>query len=280
MASEKKEKLKASVSSFSERYGRRPSLRLISAGDDQASLSYIRSKIKYGKSLGLNVEHSSMGSNVSESELKEEIDKHSREAETNGIVLESPLPEGLDHTSIAQSISPGKDLDCITEVNQGRITLNREFLLPATANSIMTLIEMQDLPRGSIVTVINRSPVIGRPLAMMLLNRDYTVNVCHSKTGNIPRIAREGDVVVVGVGKPGFLTSDYVTERTTVVDAGINFVDGKMRGDADFDNLENLVKAITPVPGGVGPVTTAIMFENLLKASEWQMKNFGGERSA
>lgn len=263
------------MSGFVEERNRAPNLRLVSIGEDEASMSYIHSKIKYGKSIGVEVSHTHLPADSSQETVAHGLRLFSEDGETDGIVLEAPLPTGFNHTGLAQNIAPSKDVDCITEVNQGRIALNREYLLPATANAIMALIEMQDVPRGSHVTVINRSPVIGRPLSSMLLNRDYTVTVCHSKTAEIKRITRTSDVVVVGVGKPNFLTADYVSGESIVVDAGINFVDGKLTGDADFPSLVDVVKAITPVPGGVGPVTTACMFESLLKAADSRMKNFG-----
>lgn len=267
VANEKKEKLRENVPGLIDELGRMPSLRLVSVGDDEASMSYVRSKMKYGKNIGVEVIHSPLPGDSSGEQVADELKRFSRDEKTDGIVLEAPVPKGLNHAELAANITPEKDVDCITEVNQGRIALNREYLLPATANAIMTLIELQEIPRGSHVTVINRSPVIGRPLSNMLLNRDYTVTVCHSKTPDIKRIARESDLVVVGVGKANFLTRDYVTSESIVIDAGINFIDGKMTGDADFSSLEPYVKAITPVPGGVGPVTTACMFENLLKAA-------------
>lgn len=279
VASEIREKLAESFKSLIENRGKPPTLRLVSVGEDPAANSYIRSKIKYGEKIGVRVEHNALDKGISEKQLMQELSEISKDKNVNGIVLEAPLPGELKHVDCAQAIAPSKDVDCITSVNQGRIVLNREFMLPATAESIRILIEKQDLPKGSRVAIINRSPVIGRPLAMMLLNRDYTVTVCHSKTRNVKQICKESDVIVVAVARPGFLNSDYVTERSIVIDAGINFVDGKMTGDADFDSLSSSVKAISPVPGGVGPVTTACIFSNLLIATDVQMKNFETEIS-
>ncbi len=279
VASEIREKLAESFKSLIENRGKPPTLRLVSVGDDPAANSYIRSKIKYGEKIGVRVEHNALDKGISEKQLMQELSEISKDKNVNGIVLEAPLPGELKHVDCAQAIAPSKDVDCITSVNQGRIVLNREFMLPATAESIRILIEKQDLPKGSRVAIINRSPVIGRPLAMMLLNRDYTVTVCHSKTRNVKQICKESDVIVVAVARPGFLNSDYVTERSIVIDAGINFVDEKMTGDADFDSLSSSVKAISPVPGGVGPVTTACIFSNLLIATDVQMKNFETEIS-
>ena len=274
VASEKKEKLIRDIASLRSETGIVPSMRLISVGGDDSSASYIRSKMRYGKKLGVNVELTELGEKTTEEELGKVISGFSADSSTNGIVIEAPLPPHLDHTGIAQRIDPQKDIDCITEINQGKIALNREYMLPATAQAIRTLIELQEPERGSTVTIINRSPVIGRPLALMLLNRDFTVSVCHSRTHDIPKITRESDFIVVGVGKAGFLTPDHVTGNSIVIDAGINYANGKLTGDADFESIKDKVKAITPVPGGVGPVTTACMFENLLKAARAQMKNF------
>lgn len=275
VAADKKVELEKEITSIRSGTGVTPTMRLISVGEDPSSASYIRSKVRYGEKLGVQVEHTALGEKTTEKELIEIIEKYSSDRNTNGIVLEAPLPADFDHTGIAQRIDPEKDIDCITEVNQGRITLNRESMLPATAQAIRTLIELQKPERGSVVTIINRSPVIGRPLSMMLLNRDFTVNVCHSKTHDIPKITRESDIIVVGVGRPAFLKPEFVNSNSMVIDAGINFVDGKITGDADFDALKDVVKAITPVPGGVGPVTTACMFENLIKATRRQLKYFG-----
>lgn len=275
VAEDKKVSLSRQIHDIIEKSGQVPTLRLISVGDDPASASYIRSKIRYGEKLGAKVEHTSLSESVTEDEIRKVLTDFSNDRESNGIMLEAPLPGGMKHVRVAQSITPLKDVDCITAENQGRIALNEEFLLPATAESILTLIERQKLPRGSRVTIINRSPVIGRPLALMLLNRDYTVTVCHSKTIDLKSVSIASDVVVVGVGKAGFLTPDYVSRESIVIDAGINFVHGNMVGDADFESISKLVKAITPVPGGVGPLTTACLFENLVKATMSQMKNFG-----
>lgn len=275
VADEKKEKLRKKIASIRSESGVTPSLRLISVGEDPSSASYIRSKMKYGERLGANVELTTLSADSSEKEIIRTISRFSTDASTHGIMIEAPLPHGLDHTGIAQFIAPEKDVDCITAANQGNIALNRETVLPATAESIRTLIELQHPGRGATVTIINRSPVIGRPLSLMLLNRDFTVKVCHSKTRDIPTLSKESDVVVVGVGRAGFLTEEYVGEHSIVIDAGINYSNGKLVGDADFENIKDRVKAITPVPGGVGPVTTAIIFENLVKATEIQLKNFG-----
>lgn len=275
VAAEMKNNLKERVASFRKSHGFAPVLRLVSVGADSAAESYIRSKMKYGEKLGVSVELASLDSGSTQEQVADALKKYSADGETHGIVLEAPLPKGLSHTDIAQNISPLKDVDCITAMNQGRIALNRENLLPATAEAIRTLIEMQDPPEGAVVTIINRSPVIGRPLSNMLLNRNFTVNVCHSRTRDIAAIARQSDIIVVGVGRAGFLTEKYVTEKSIVVDAGINYANGKLTGDADYEGIHDKVKAITPVPGGVGPVTTAVMFRNLMDAAEEQMKNFG-----
>lgn len=278
VADEKKEKLKKKIASMKSESDTVPSLRLISVGDDPSSAAYIRSKMKYGVRLGVRVELTTLPGSATNKEIVETVTKFSNDPGIHGIMIEAPLPSGLDHTGIAQYIPPQKDVDCITAANQGNIALNRESILPATAESIRTLIELQEPERGSTVTIINRSPVIGRPLSLMLLNRDYTVRVCHSKTRDIPGISRDSDIVVVGVGKAGFLTGEFVGEHSIVIDAGINYSNGKLVGDADFEGIKDKVKAITPVPGGVGPVTTACIFENLVRATEGQLKNFGSDK--
>ena len=280
VANEKRLRLKESIDSIKSDYVVAPSLRLISVGEDPSSASYIRSKMKYGERLGANVELTTLPEDSKDSEVIDTILRFSKDSATHGILIEAPLPGRLDHTGIAQFINPVKDVDCITALNQGKIALNRESVLPATAESIRTLIELQKPERGSTVTIINRSPVIGRPLSLMLLNRDYTVNVCHSKTKDIASISRRSDIVVVGVGRANFLTEEYVGEHSIVIDAGINYSNGSLVGDADFENIKDRVKAITPVPGGVGPVTTACIFENLVKAAESQLKNFGSDKPA
>ncbi len=274
VAAEKNKAIASRAAEIAESTGKIPMLRLVSVGSDQASESYIKSKMRYGEKVGVRVEHTSIGKETQQAEIRRTLESFSRDPDTNGIILEAPLPAGMNHVDMGQSVDPMKDVDCITAMNQGRIALNREFMLPATAQAIRTLIDLQNLPKGSSVAIINRSPVIGRPLTQMLLNRDYTVTVCHSKTKGLPNITRQADVVVVGVAKAGFLGKDHVRESSIVIDAGINFVEGKMTGDANFSAIGDLVKSITPVPGGVGPVTTACIFENLLTATEAQMKNF------
>lgn len=271
IANKKMEEIRNKFSDLKDEHGLIPHLKLIQLGDVESSTIYANTKIKRGKKLGVEVSLDRLPSSYSEKDLRSEISKYANDPSIHGIMVETPLPSGMNFYSVVEEIPFYKDVDGMSPFNQGRISVKNEFLNPGTPSAVVTLLEQENLNPGDMVTIINRSPIVGKPLSHMLLNRDFTVNVCHSKTKNIREMAKMAQVVVVAVGRIGFLDKSYVTEDSIVIDVGINYTDTGIVGDADFEEIKDYVKAITPVPGGVGPLTSTFIFENLLKAVEFQL---------
>ena len=269
VANKKMEILKGELECIVDKYKITPELRLIQVGDDPASTIYANSKIKRGSKLGIDVTLEKFHE-ASPSELIKYITEANATPKINGVMVESPLPVGFDFQEVVNNISFYKDTDGMTSYNQGNLYTKNEMIAPATARAVVDILEFYGISPGN-ACIINRSSVVGRPLGMLLLNRDYTVTLCHSKTNEIDRIARENDVVVVAVGKANFLSTSYVTEESTVIDVGINYVGNKIYGDVDFHSVGNKVKNITPVPGGVGVVTATDIFENFLNGLKYQV---------
>ena len=242
------------------------SLHTVIAGGDEASLVYAKSKVRTLKKLNMRGEIHRVDS---EKELLDVIEDLNRNEDVHGIMVEFPLPEGYDAMKVRSAISPIKDVDGMNPVNYGYLLLGNEILTPNTPRAVIRILENITELRGKDVAIINRTPVVGKPLAMMLLNRHATPTIMHSKTRNLEEKTRAADIVVVAVGRPKFLREDMVMEGAIVIDVGINVVGDKIVGDADFEEIEKKAK-ITPVPGGVGAVTTACMVENLVKAAKLQ----------
>lgn len=270
VASEKMERLKSEIKGIIEKYGIEPELKLIQVGNDPASTIYANSKIKRGTKLGINVTMEKFD-NITMDKLVDYIKDANANPRINGIMVESPLPTPLNFQEVVDNISFYKDTDGMTSFNQGNLYTKNEMIAPATARAVVDILEYYKIQPGN-ACIINRSAVVGRPLAMLLLNRDYTVTLCHSKTVDIKRIARENKVLVVAIGKPDYIDESYVTSESTVIDVGINYSGNKISGDVNFDSVSNKAKNITPVPGGVGIVTATDIFENFLNGMKYQIK--------
>ena len=246
--------------------GKRLLLHTVMAGEDRASLVYAKSKIKTLRKLGFEGKIDRVST---EKEMLKKIEELNEKDDVHGIMVEFPLPKGYDAMKIRSAISPIKDVDGMNPVNYGYILLGREILTPNTPRAVIKILEGATDLKGKDVVIINRTPVVGKPLAMMLLHRHATPTICHSKTKELKEKTKNADIVVVAVGHANFLTADMVRDDTIVIDVGINVVDGKLCGDAEFSEIEKKAQ-ITPVPGGVGAVTTACMVENLVKAAKLQ----------
>ncbi len=270
VATEKMDRLKVEIRDIIEKYGITPELKLIQVGDDPASTIYANSKIKRGTKLGIHVTLEKFN-NIETGELINYIKDANANININGIMVESPLPAGFNFQEVVNNISYYKDSDGMTSYNQGNLYTKNEMIAPATARAVVDILEFYKIPPGN-ACIINRSAVVGRPLGMLLLNRDYTVTICHSKTTDIKKITRESNVIVVAVGKPKFIDSSYVTAESTVIDVGINYMGNKIYGDVDFESVEGIARNITPVPGGVGIVTATDIFENFLNGIKYQIK--------
>ncbi|WP_393972213.1 bifunctional 5,10-methylenetetrahydrofolate dehydrogenase/5,10-methenyltetrahydrofolate cyclohydrolase [Oxyplasma meridianum] len=257
-----KEDLTEGFSEFFSKHGRMPSLVSIIIGDSKEAAVYANAKARSGKRMGVDVSIKNINPSIGQEKIEEEIRKISWDPGVDGIILENPVPKGLDYISLLSCISPLKDVDCMTPYNQGLIAMKSPVVLPATAGAVNQIL-LENYPEIRDVVIINRSVVVGKPLAMILINRDCTVTVCHSKTLNIREKTKNAEVVVVAVGKENFLGADYVNQSSVVIDVGINSTEDGIRGDANFASLNGFVTAITPVPGGVGKLTSVKIFQNL-----------------
>jgi methylenetetrahydrofolate dehydrogenase (NADP+)/methenyltetrahydrofolate cyclohydrolase len=243
--------------------GLSPKLAVIIVGDDPASMTYLKSKEAACSHVGIAYEKYLLSSSTSQAELLNLI-KELNESDVNAILLQMPLPKGMDEETALEAIDPAKDADGFHPTNIGRLLLGDEAIAPATPSGVIELLNRSSIEiSGKHAVIVGRSNVVGKPLAAMLLNRDATVTICHSRTGNLARITREADILVVAVGKPHFITSDMVKGGAVVIDVGINKVGGSTVGDVDFEKVKEKASVITPVPGGVGPMTVASLMKNV-----------------
>jgi methylenetetrahydrofolate dehydrogenase (NADP+)/methenyltetrahydrofolate cyclohydrolase len=257
---------------FYDNFGMKASLHTILVGNDEASKIYARSKLNSLKNLGMDGEIHHMDENSKEEDVINKLKELSSKKDVHGIMVEMPLPKHLKKEKILLNIDPEKDVDGQNPSNLGLLMLGIEDHAPSTPRAVIRILEEYNVPIASKkVCIINRTPVVGKPLAMLFLNRDATVTICHSKTLNIEKITLESDIIVVAVGRPNFLKDEMVKAESIVLDVGINSVNGKIVGDADFNSLVNKVAMITPVPGGVGSVTTSLIIEQTLKNAFKQM---------
>lgn len=247
------------------------SLAVIIVGEDKASQLYVANKRKACESLGITSETYYLPEDTSQKELLELIDELNKDKNTNGILVQLPLPVHLDEKAVINAILPEKDVDAFHPANAGKIMQGDYDFVPCTPAGIMEMLKYEDIDlTGKHCVIIGRSNIVGKPMAMLMLHRNATVTICHSKTENLYKICKQADILVVAVGKPKFITSDFIKDGAVVIDVGINRVDGKLCGDVDFDDVVdkvNKVKAITPVPGGVGPMTIAMLMKNTLTAT-------------
>lgn len=254
-----------------DKAGKDASLVILRIGNDEGARIYSEAKVKRAKKLGVMSSVIEIPSATKE-EVSERIKALSSDPNVTGIMIENPVPPPLDFTELVDQIPYYKDVDGTSSTNQGRIVNRKEFLTPATPSAVVEIMSRYSELKAGIVTIINRSPVVGRPLSQMLLNRDYTISVCHSKTPDIVQYTRRSDTVIAAIGKANFFTDELLNPDCTFIDVGINYVNGKVVGDGDFARLSKWIKRITPVPGGVGPITATMIFSNLLKAFRYQEK--------
>lgn len=254
--------------------GINPKLAVIMVGNDSASQIYVRNKSKACDEIGIEFEEYILPEETKQEELLELIEKLNNKKEVNGILLQSPIPEHLDINEAFRKISPEKDVDGFHPVNVGKLVLGQDTFISCTPAGIMKILEEYNIDlEGKNAVVIGRSNIVGKPMSQCLLNKNATVTICHSRTKNLSEITKTADILVAAIGKPCFVTEDMVKKGAVVIDVGINRCeDGKIRGDVDFDNVSPKVDYITPVPGGVGPMTIAMLMTNLVKAAKNQNK--------
>mgnify|MGYP002609890382 FL=1 len=249
-----------------------PKLAVIMVGDDPASKVYVRNKSKVCEDVGIEYKEYLLSSNTKQKELIELIEKLNQDKTINGILLQSPIPANLDINEAFRTISPQKDVDGFNPVNVGKLVLNQDTFVSCTPYGIMKMFEKYNIDlTGKNVVILGRSNIVGKPLMHCCLNKNATVTVCHSKTQNLAQKAKEADILISAIGKAQFVTADMVKENAVVIDVGINRLEnGKIIGDVDFENVKEKASYITPVPGGVGPMTIAMLMNNVIKATKRQ----------
>ena len=259
-----REDLKSKISEAYESYGKKFKLSVIIAGDDPASEIYVRNKSKACEEAGIISETIKLPADVSQEELELTVNNLVNDDTVDGILVQLPLPKGLDEKKVLKLIPPEKDVDGFSDSNVGRLTLfSDDALYSCTPHGIMKLLEFYNVPLcGKHAVVVGRSNIVGKPMALMLLRKDCTVTVCHSKTINLAEFTKTADILVCAVGKKHLITADMVKDGAIVVDAGMNRENGKLYGDVDYDEVSKKAFLITPVPGGVGPMTITMLLYN------------------
>ena len=269
LAAELQNSLKVAVASLVAR-GARPGLAAILAGDDPASRVYVRNKARACEDTGVRSEVHAFPRDVAEHALLERVAQLNADGAVHGILVQLPLPRHLDAQRILAAVSPAKDVDGFHAANLGALLQGRPGFVPGTAAGVMRLLEHAGVPlAGRHAVVVGRSTIVGKPLALLLLQKDATVTICHSKTPDLASATRQADVLVAAVGRANVITARMVKPGACVIDVGINRMpDGKLAGDVDFAAVKEIAGSITPVPGGVGPMTVAMLIVNTVRAAE------------
>ena len=263
-----RENLKSEVEEL-KKQGKIPKLAVILVGNDKASQIYVRNKSKVCMELGIEYEEILLEETIKMQELLDIIDSLNNREDIKGILLQSPIPKHLDINEAFRRIKPEKDVDGFNPVSVGKLCLNQDTFVSCTPFGILKLLEAYGVEiDGKDAVVIGRSNIVGKPMALSLLNKNATVTVCHSHTKNLSEITKKADILVVAIGKKHFVTADMVKEGAVVIDVGINRTDEGLFGDVDFENVKEKASYITPVPGGVGPMTIAMLMTNLVKATK------------
>lgn len=253
----------------------KPGLAVVIVGSDPASKVYVRNKAKGCADVGFYSEVHELAEDTTQEELDALIEKLNYDSKINGILVQLPLPKQLDEKHVINKILPEKDVDAFHPSNVGRIMIGDYDLLPCTPAGVMRLLEEYGIsPAGKNCVVVGRSNIVGKPQAMLLLQKNGTVTVCHSRTADLKAECKRADILIVAIGKAKFINADYVKQGAVVIDVGMDRDEnGRLCGDVDFESVKDIASAITPVPGGVGPMTIAMLLANTLKAAELQGKN-------
>ena len=271
LARKTREKLKIECDNL-KKEGILSKLAVIMVGDDKASQIYVKNKSKACQEIGIKFEEYFLGNDIKQEELIELIQKLNLDKSINGILLQSPIPKSLDINEAFRIILPEKDVDGFNPINVGKLCLNQETFVSCTPYGIMKMFEEYDIDlTGKNVTILGRSNIVGKPLIQCCLNKNATVTVCHSKTKDLKEHTKNADIVISAIGKAKFVTADMIKDGVVVIDVGINRDEsGKIVGDVDFEKVSSKASYITPVPGGVGPMTIAMLMNNVIKATKLQ----------
>lgn len=244
-----------------------PNLVVIQVGNDPASSVYVRNKERTAERVGINSETVKLSKHITQDELLEIIDKYNNDSLVNGILVQLPLPKHIDEQVILEAISPMKDVDGFHPLNVGKLNIGQKQMIPSTPAGIMELLKANHIElEGKHVVIVGRSNIVGKPLAHLLLEANATVTIAHSRTKDLKQLTKQADILVVAVGQSELITKDYVKTGAVVIDVGINRTESGLKGDVDFNNVKSKVAAITPVPGGVGPMTIAMLMNQTYQA--------------
>lgn len=272
-AKQLKLEIKQEVEQLKEKYGKTPKIAIVLVGNNSASEIYVRNKIKAASFVGMDHELVKLDESISMEKLLNEVERLNNDSSVSGIIVQLPLPKHLDEHAVINHISNEKDADGFGLENKGKLFSGLDCFKPATPLGIMYLFERYNISiEGKTAVVVGRSNIVGKPMALMLLEKNATVTIAHSRTKNLQDVTKNADILVVAVGKAKFITCDMVKKDAVVIDVGINRVDGVLYGDVDFENVKEKASYITPVPGGVGPLTIAMLLKNTVEAFKNQNK--------
>lgn len=258
-----KDELKIKVKDFQDLYGRQITLAVILVGNNPASQVYVKNKIKATEYVGMRSLSFNLPENATESEVSETVLSLANDSSVDGILVQLPLPKHLDENKILSLIPANKDVDGFLAENVGKLMLGQPTTVACTPFGVLKMLKSENIElSGKNAVVLGRSNIVGKPMAVLLLKENCTVTICHSKTQNLKNVCRNADILVAAIGKAKFVTADMVKDGAVVIDVGINRTENGLVGDVDFENVQNIASYITPVPGGVGPMTIAMLLEN------------------
>lgn len=249
-------------------YGIKPKLVVIQVGNNEASNVYIKQKVKCADNIGAICLHEKLNENITTNELIDLINKFNKDESINGIIVQLPLPKHIDEYLVLNTINPTKDVDGLTEINAGKLACSKPGLVSCTPNGVIKLLKYYNIGiEGKKVVIVGRSNLVGKPLINLFLMENATVTCCHSKTSDLKHFTKDADILVVAVGKPKLITDDMVKDGAVVIDVGINRLESGLCGDVDFETVSKKASYITPVPGGVGAMTVAMLYNNLVETT-------------
>jgi methylenetetrahydrofolate dehydrogenase (NADP+)/methenyltetrahydrofolate cyclohydrolase len=273
VAASVREEVARDVAAFRDRTGRAPGLATILVGEDPASSIYVANKRKLSVEVGIADHHQHLPADSTQEVVAEAIEACNQNPDVSGILLQLPVPEGLDGPALTATISPEKDVDGLTPVSAGRLLQGSPGLRPCTPLGVIELLDRYEVPLQGVETVVvGRSDLVGKPVALLLLHRHATVTICHSRTRDLEAVCARADVLIAAVGRPELIGGDFVKPGAAVIDVGINRTETGLRGDVEFESVLERAGLVTPVPGGVGPMTIAMLLRNTLTAAELQLR--------
>jgi methylenetetrahydrofolate dehydrogenase (NADP+)/methenyltetrahydrofolate cyclohydrolase len=277
-----RQEIEADVTAFVDQYGSPPTVAVVRGGEDPASISYGNTLEKSFGKLGLGFQLHALPSDASQEEIGALAARLNADPAVHGIMVQEPLPQGIDESAIKEALSPDKDVDGVHPVNAGRLAqaapigrppMVGPFFAPATPLGGLEILKRHEVGlQGKHAVVVGRSSIVGKPMALLLLRENASVSLCHSRTSDLPGMCRMADILCAAVGQAGMIKGSWIKPGAVVIDFGVNFVDGKMVGDVDFEEVIEVASMITPVPGGTGPMTNVMMMKNLIAAARRQME--------